>query len=52
MLQDQEVLEAKRARDEKDDRLREALAVASALKADLEYLQRSRFLVYPTSKLS
>jgi len=41
-MQDQEVLEARRARDEKDDRLRDALASAAALKEELQNLRRSR----------
>lgn len=39
-MQDQEVLEARRARDEKDDRLRDALASAAALKEELQNLKR------------
>jgi len=40
-MQDQEVLDARRARDEKDDRLRDALASAAALKEELQNLKRS-----------
>lgn len=39
-MQDQEVLDARRARDEKDDRLRDALASAAALKDELQTLKR------------
>jgi hypothetical protein len=39
-VQDQEVLEAKRARDEKDDHLRVALDTAALLKEELESLKR------------
>jgi hypothetical protein len=42
------VLEARRARDEKDDRLRDALASVAALREELQFLQRLRFLVYLT----
>ena len=45
-IQDQEVLEARRARDEKDDRLRDALAQVAALKEEMQFLQRLRFLGY------
>lgn len=41
-LKDQEVLEARRARDEKNDRLREALSTAAALEKELENLKRLR----------
>ncbi len=39
-VQDQEVLEAKRARDEKDDHLKVALDTAALLKEELESLKR------------
>lgn len=42
-LQDQEVLEVRRARDEKDDRLRDALASVAALQGELQFLKRLRF---------
>ncbi|KAG0579005.1 hypothetical protein KC19_4G065600 [Ceratodon purpureus] len=41
-FKDQEVLEARRARDEKDDRLRDAQASVAALKEELQFLQRLR----------
>lgn len=41
-MQDQEVLEARRACDEKEDRLRDARASAAALKEELQILKRSR----------
>lgn len=41
-FKDQEVLEARRARDEKDDRLRDALASVAALREELQFLQRLR----------
>ncbi len=43
------MLEARRARDEKDDRLRDALAQVAALKEELQFLQRLRFLVHLAS---
>jgi hypothetical protein len=41
-VQDQQVLEARRARDEKEDRLRAALDSAAALKEELESLKSLR----------
>lgn len=49
-MQDQEVLEARRAVDEKDDRLRDALASAAALKEELQNLKRLKSAQEPVSK--